>query len=445
MNTPRALIAARKSTKPRVAKGQSPSARQPQEGQSLHTQDEYSRRFCEHLGWQVAGVAKDTISGRVAPIDRKELGSWLAEPTRFDLVVAYRSDRLSRGDQEDWTRIEHWATEHRKTLVMVDSATGVRYPARDDSDYWQWQAAKRQAGREWDEIRERSLRFQDALVRKGAFLGRPPWGYEIVGDYYSKRLEPLAADALLIRQIFARVTAGESLDSVAAWLTTQGRTADQTFIGRVIMNWKYAGRMERNGQHYGDCTPIVTADELAAAQRAMKSRATKRGGRPPKDEPPLMVMTCGLEGCGKRMYRAGGRGGYRYWCIGAHKFSLPAELAERAVRRIVETSTEPEMVVEIVRGRSFKGDVERLKRDRRQALEREDIEAVVEISKTIQELEARDDEPDHPEPKPTGRTIGQAYAALTRDELRVKLRQWEIIAYPDGRLRAEAPWKNLQA
>jgi site-specific DNA recombinase len=97
----RALIAARKSTKV-----------DGREGYSLHTQDEHARAFVERQGWEVVGVASDTISWRVAPIDRKDLGTWLAEPHRFDVVVAYQTDRLSRGNEEDWTRIEHWATEH---------------------------------------------------------------------------------------------------------------------------------------------------------------------------------------------------------------------------------------------------------------------------------------------------------------------------------------------
>src|ERR1700722_10505645 len=119
----RALIPARKSTK--VDGG---------EGHSLDTQDERAREFCKRQAWEVAGVARDTVSGRVAPIDRKSLGAWLAKPESFDVIVAYRSDRLSRGPDTDWSRIETWAADHGKTLCLVDGSTGIRYPARDDSD-----------------------------------------------------------------------------------------------------------------------------------------------------------------------------------------------------------------------------------------------------------------------------------------------------------------------
>jgi DNA invertase Pin-like site-specific DNA recombinase len=96
----RAIIAARKSNKVDSATG---------EGIGLDTQDEKSREFADRLGITVVGAARDTISGRLAPIDRPDLGSWLSDPAKralFDVVIAYRADRLSRGEDTDWSRIE---------------------------------------------------------------------------------------------------------------------------------------------------------------------------------------------------------------------------------------------------------------------------------------------------------------------------------------------------
>jgi hypothetical protein len=77
-------IAARKSNKVDSAPG---------EGIGLDTQDEKSRAFADRLGMTVVGVARDSISGRLAPIDRPELGAWLCDPAKralFDVVIAYR-------------------------------------------------------------------------------------------------------------------------------------------------------------------------------------------------------------------------------------------------------------------------------------------------------------------------------------------------------------------
>jgi DNA invertase Pin-like site-specific DNA recombinase len=427
----RALIAARKSTKV-----------DGREGHSLHTQDEHARAFCERLGWEVAGVARDTISGRVAPLDRKGLGAWLAEPTRFDVVVAYRTDRLSRGDQEDWTRIEHWATERKKTLVIVDGGTGIRYPARDDSDYWQWQATKREAGREWESARERNLRSQAALVKSGAVTGSSPFGYRIAGEKYAKTFEPVPHEARLVREAFARVTDGAPLSAVARWLTeVSGRSFGVTGVHVLVNNWTYAGRIERNGLHYADCPPIITADELVAAQQAMRSRAKHPGGRPALGDPPLMVLGCGE--CGGRMYRAGNaaRGAHGYYCRGNHGFGVPAAAADAAVMKILMSSDEPEMVKEVVPGRDYLGDIEGLKRDRRQALERDDIEAVLRLTDALKDLEGRETEPDSVELRATGRTVGEAYRAMSRDEVRAELKEWTITAFPNGRLVVKSPWR----
>ncbi len=69
----RALIAARKSNKVNTATG---------EGIGITTQDERSRAFCERMGWDVAGVARDIVSGRVAPVDRRDLGECERQATQ---------------------------------------------------------------------------------------------------------------------------------------------------------------------------------------------------------------------------------------------------------------------------------------------------------------------------------------------------------------------------
>ena len=119
----RALIAARLSKLQRGG----------QQGIGIDTQDEKSRAFCEREGMTVVDVVADTKSGTVAPWDRKNLKPWVTEPEKmamYDAVVAYKTDRWSRGTQEDFTRIEFWATQHGKRLIIVD---GPQYPARADS------------------------------------------------------------------------------------------------------------------------------------------------------------------------------------------------------------------------------------------------------------------------------------------------------------------------
>jgi len=429
----RALIAARKSNK--VDGG---------DGHSLDTQDQHAREFCDRMGWEIAGVARDTISGRVAPVDRKELGAWLAESHRFDVVVAYKTDRLSRGEDTDWSRIETWAADNAKILCMVDDATGIRYPARDDSDYWQWAAAKREAGREWENIRERIIRAHKSLEASGSFIGRPPYGYKVEGEKYAKRLVVDEGKRAIVVTAFEMAIAGRSLTQIALWLdSATGMRWHETKVRRLIWCWTYAGRLERGGQQYGECPPIVSAGTLEDAKRTVASRARKDTGGRPSSNPPLMVMKCG--GCEiGRLYLASNH----YRCKGNPSDAKQGcglrvpKTVDAKVLGILTSSTEPEMRSEVIKGANWADEIETAKRDQRQALERRDIDAVIALEAQIKDLESRDVEPDRINLAPTGRTVGQVFAAMSRSELRATLKAWTVIAHRDGRLIVKSPWES---
>jgi hypothetical protein len=102
----RVLIAARKSNKVASKTG---------DGIGLDTQDTLAREFAERNGYEVGGVAGDTISGTVEPMHRRELGQWLSDPVKlssYDAIVFYAVDRISRGADEDFSNIESWASQN---------------------------------------------------------------------------------------------------------------------------------------------------------------------------------------------------------------------------------------------------------------------------------------------------------------------------------------------
>ena len=209
---PRAIVAARLSRK--QANGD--------DGIGIETQDERSREYVDREEMELVEVVPDTRSGTVAPWDRKNLRPWVTDPEKiaqYDVIVAYKTDRLSRGTQEDFTRIEHWATKHGKRLIIVD---GPQYPARDDSDYWQWAAEKRQARKELESIQERTGRAITQIKATGGFIGRPPFGYAADGEKYSKTMVPTDDGRKYVPEIFQRVANGITLVKIAAWLDAEG-------------------------------------------------------------------------------------------------------------------------------------------------------------------------------------------------------------------------------
>ena len=368
----RALIAARLSQLQRDGRP----------GIGIDTQDEKSRAFCDREGMIVVAVVADTKSGTVAPWDRKHLKPWVTDPEKmsmYDVVVALKTDRLSRGTQEDFTRIEYWATEHGKRLVIVD---GPQYPARadrHDSDYWQWHAEKMVARKEWEADRERTLRATDKLRRENKLVGSVPWGFSAEGPKYGKRLVATDLGREYIPKIFDMVIDGWSLADVCEWLDSlhlrhkrdpvTGELADvpwwPAMVGKMIKNPAYRGhywmaRVERDpetgavvwsGKWEHTCEALIDARRFRLANAALAARE-KRG---PKGDPMSRAMLRGAircPDCGSPMNkiktRASSKAGsgtityYRCWGTGSRPRGcgnmVRMDVADAAVNQVMATT-----------------------------------------------------------------------------------------------------------
>lgn len=446
----RAIIAARKSNKVDSLTG---------EGIGLDTQDEKASAFCERLGIEVAGVARDTITGRIAPIDRPELGHWLRDRIQdFDAVIAYKADRLSRGEDTDWSKIEAWAVDHKKTLIIVDSSDGIRYPARDDSDKWQWMAQKTQAGKEWNDIRERSTRAQCRIMRDGSWVGRAPWGYTIAGTKYCKSLVIDPELGRYVIEIFDRAVRGESLRAIARWLesegvpTERGNSAWSDVAARqVIVNPTYTGTAERScaecGQTHKLAVPAIidaATQERAKAAMASRIRGKVKGGGRPTGDPAMLTPVCAH--CSDldsdpnrivRMYRSG-TNGETYYCktrtqngvhTGCRRTVKVSEVDAFAEERL-SMNPIPEMVRTVTYpAAELENRLALAKRERDAAYAADDMDAMMEARETVKAIEAElaDTPREAIEQKPTGRTLGQAWQATPIGDRKEWLRKQGIM------------------
>lgn len=399
----RLIIAARLSRKRRDGK--------PQLG--IDTQDKRAREWAEENGHTVVATVPDTKSGTTAPWDRKNLRPWVAcgcdwcklsdgkrgLPERkrvydttgkiamYDGVLAYKTDRLSRGDQEDFTRIEGWATHHGKKLIIAD---GPQYPARDDSDYWRWAAETRAARVEWESIRERITRNLAERESLGLLNGKPPWGYVPDG---SGGLTPTDAARECIPQVFAKIIAGESLAAVARWL---GARAARTFHPKTItdMLWcaTYLGeRRNKAGQTVLTCEPVLITPagipdwaSFRRAQQVQKDKATRQHGGPLAKNPAMLATAifCGNPDCTASKcdeqhpspmyriipprddprtvtsYRCSGRGSDRHGCGNV----VPAAFADMAVSAIIARAWDtPVTAWTLIPGDDHRAEIEQVR------------------------------------------------------------------------------------
>jgi len=382
----RLLLAARLSRKPRKDANGTPN---PDQGIGIQTQDERAREWAQREGHVIVDVAADTRSGTVPPWDRKHLRPWVscgctwcrdmdeqrgiperkrvydhAKIGQYDGILAFKTDRLSRGDQEDFGLIEAWASRHGKCLVIVD---GPRYPARDDSDYWSWQAEKRQAFKELENITERCGRSQGQIARNGAVIGKPPFGLAIEGEKYFKILVPTEQGRRLVPETFDKVIAGESMARIAAWLTEQtGRRFNRKAVRDLIYCTTYLGeRRSAAGVTVLRCKPIlVTPDgkpdwaRFRAAQRMLS--AHPRLGPQVSDALLSGLLRCA--DCEAKMYRhvvktrTGGRYVY-YQCDKHCGGRVRLDFADAAVDAIItQTQDRPVTQIRLIPGNDHEAE-----------------------------------------------------------------------------------------
>ena len=297
----RILVAARLS---KLADGQT----------GLETQDLESTRWALEHGHEVVHVAADRKSGTVQPWDRPGLRPWVTEPgkiAQYDAVVAYRFDRLSRGDKQSTNAIEKWAHDHGKHLLTVD---GLAFPSEGAAGI-QWDVTARIAHEEWLKASERYRRMQGWLRANGYLVGPPPWGFRIVALDGHKTLEPDPELAEIIREAVRRYLLGASLRDCCAWLDAQGiappksaiisetlssRQWQPVTLGRLFRNQSMIGRRKQRGTVLRH-EPILDRGTWDRLQAELDRRASRTGIAPANTAMLTGIAQCGH--CSGPLYR----------------------------------------------------------------------------------------------------------------------------------------------
>jgi hypothetical protein len=190
------------------------------------------------------------------------------------------------------------------------------------------------------------------ISKNEALTGRPPWGYRTAGEKYHKRLVPAAQGRKYVPEIFARCIAGDSLETIARWLDSEGVRPPgggrwwPRRIGQLLRTPTYMGyRVDAAGRTVHCCEALVDALTFCRAGEALDTR--------PKRGPMLehRAMLTGVIFCRRcedsPMYRirSGSKGRYAYYrCTGrgADRKScgnmVRCDLADAAVCQIAATT-----------------------------------------------------------------------------------------------------------
>jgi site-specific DNA recombinase len=295
--------------------------------------------------WQIVRRFTDQASG--ASLERPGVERMLAEAKgkRFDLLLVYRVDRLSRS-----------VRGLAQLLEQLDSANVLFRSASEPFDTCS------SAGRmmvqmlgvfaefERATIVERVIAGMERKAARGEWTGGAiPFGYRL--DPERRYLEPEPSEAPVVLEIFERYAKQlEGSAALARWLsergqrTKHGKPFNPQAVFTILRNRVYLGEIFYRGQHYpAPHPPLLAPDLFARAGEILKARGEDASLRRSNRSDYLLTGLVRCAGCGKRYLGVSANsksGRYRYYvCFSRHHYgrasceadTLPAEELEQAI------------------------------------------------------------------------------------------------------------------
>lgn len=275
------------------------TAKQDQEGYSIPLQKERLIAYCKAKGWVVAGVFIDPgHSG--SSIDRPGLVA-LADGVkagRYDVVLVYKLDRLSRSQKDTLYLIED--------IFMANDCDFVSMQESFDTSTIYGRAMVGMlsvfAQMERETITERTLmgragRAEDGMWHGG---GTDPIGY----DYVDGELRINEKEAEQVRMVYDMYAAGWSVTEITrrmdGYETKHGTWAHTSTVGNVLDNPLYAGIIHFDGvTSEGKHEPIVSK-ELNSRVKVRRERL--RRAEASGDSAFLLTGMLYCSGCGARYF-----------------------------------------------------------------------------------------------------------------------------------------------
>ena len=296
-------------------------------------------------GWRITRRFTDQASG--ASLERPGLERALkeAEAKRFDLLLVYRVDRLSRSVRG----LAHVLERLDQVEVLFRSATEP-FDTSSSAGRMMVQMLGVFAEFERATIVERVIAGMERKAARGEWNGGSvPFGYRL--DAERRYLEPEPAEAAVVEEIFERyVERLHGTQSIGRWLsqrgyrTKQGKPFNPQAVLTILRNRAYLGQISFRGTHHAaPHTPLIEPVLFERAQAILRERGGDHSLRRSNQSDYLLTGLVKCVRCGKRYLgaAANGNGGhYRYYvCFSRQRYgratcdadSLPADELEQAI------------------------------------------------------------------------------------------------------------------
>jgi len=357
------------------------------------------------------------------------------------VLVVWYSARIERRGAYDHFNLAHMVRDAGGRIEYVMEPWLNEVNAMSDAFLAMQAAANKQYT---DTLSKNVTIAQDRIKANGGILGAVPWGFDIVGEKYNKKIVPTELCRQVVPQIFARCITGDSLRSIAAWLDSQGVPTSrgqahwhESSVRFVIQSRAYAGRLlNSQGQTIAWYEPpVVPADVFERANEALTSRP-HRGPSNTKNKPLLAKLRCA--NCGSPMYkvtRSKQKNYVYYRCYGSGAQRkgcgnmIPYAYLEAIVHGVIFlTSHEPHQTREWVEGESYASDISNVKQDIREAAEAEEFDKLPSLQAKLADLREKEKHATkgHYELHDTGLTKGQYFHSLDYEGQREYLKTRDI-------------------
>lgn len=275
------------------------TARQDQEGYSIPLQKERLIAYCKAKGWVVAGIFVDPgHSG--SSLERPGMDRLVAgvEAGKFDVVLVYKLDRLSRSQKDTLYLIED--------VFMANNVDFVSMQESFDTTTIYGRAMvgilSVFAQMERETITERTLMGRAGRAEEGLWHGggTSPIGY----DYIDGELVVNEAEAEQVRMVYDLFASGFSVTEITrrmdGYTTKHGDWSHTSTVGNVLDNPLYAGTVHFDGatgegKHKAIVAPGV--DQIVKLRRERQKRAEATG-----DSAFLLTGMMYCSNCGARYF-----------------------------------------------------------------------------------------------------------------------------------------------
>ncbi len=313
---------------------------------SLRTQRERLERYCEAMeDWRIVAAYEDQASGTTLDRPGLQQALELARERRFDLLLVYRVDRLSRKVRQ----LAGLCEELDQLDIVLKSATEP-FDTGSPAGRMMLQMLGVFAEFEHATIVDRVTAGLERRVREGKWMsGRTPYGY--TRHPQTKLLIPDPVKAPIVRRIFQLYADGKlGTTAIARTLEAEGAPAPRkqgwspNALQLILANPAYRGLVRWHGDtHPGLHKPLVDEETFEKAQQILRRRgedASLRRGNPSEFLLSGLVRChhCGRAYVGTSAHGRSGRYTY-YACSTRYKYGptkcngdrLPKDRLEAAV------------------------------------------------------------------------------------------------------------------